>query len=91
MKAIIITLILISLVVTGGFLAPNYFKEGIMVESVIIDKTDSFLAKPTMNEVLLPLHVDEHKWDLINFRIQTIKRLNYYSKFNTKLQDRIEL
>ena len=78
MKTIIVVVILVLLCSAGVFyFAPQYFIPGSAVETVLIDKTDSFLVRPETADLMPPLRLQENKWKSIKFRVQTISGFNF--------------
>ena len=83
------------LLILGGMIllfiirSPYYDKESTMVESVLIDQTDTFLAIPNVGEVFAPLHIEENKWKSIDLRIQTISNFDYNTVSSLHLEPRL--
>lgn len=78
MKTILITISSILLVCAGTlYFAPQLFVPTYIEESVLIDKTDTFSAKPDANEILALAHLQDDKWRSTRFRIQTVSNVTY--------------
>lgn len=78
MKTILVIVTLASLCGASVFyFAPQYFIPGSTVETVFIDKTDSFLVRPETADMLPPLRLQENKYKSVKFRVQTISGVNY--------------
>ncbi|MCK9404395.1 MAG: hypothetical protein M0Q26_13475 [Chitinophagaceae bacterium] len=88
----IITLItLASLVVLFIVRLPHYKIGGNIVESVLIDKTDTLPIAPTLEEILLPIHLEENKWNHIRLRTQSISDFDYNHISDLELPTRITI
>jgi len=70
------------------FFYPPYLKGDTIIESVIIDKTDSFLANPDIHEIGTPIQLNENKWSGINLRIQTVSDLDFNKVIEIRLPSR---
>jgi len=57
--------------------APHYIIPTTVQESVLIDKTDSFLVKPDATEILALSHIQDDKFKTVRLRIQSVSNVNY--------------
>lgn len=77
------------MVLTGlWFLTEPSPNELISTESVIIDQTDSFNVEPNLEDILLPLKLNDYKHKRVSLRIQTVTNLDYNTIFDFKLPNR---
>ena len=89
MKTLLVIFVLLDcLTVTSICLYPRYMKGDAIAETVIIDKTDSFLATPDIHEIGTPIQIDENQWNGINLRIQTISNLDFNKIIDVRLPSR---
>ena len=57
--------------------APHYIIPTTVQESVLIDKTDSFIVKPDATEILTLTHLQDDKFKTVRLRIQSVSNVNY--------------
>jgi hypothetical protein len=91
MKTTIIMTITLLGISSAFYFAPQYFQPGSVAESVLIDKTDSFLVKPETSDIIPLLHLQENKWQKVKMRVQTISNFNYNAIYSLELPSAISL
>lgn len=71
--------------------APEYISPYTVNETIIVDKTDSFLAHPTWREILEPLNSNQKEWNGFNIRFLTFSNVDMNPVSEARLPEEVAL